>query len=140
MPNQSVFSGVNALNMENIQKNLKRADDYSLPQVLPSLLESNSEVHGGNVILILDNNIQLTTHICFLTSSPVLKQILMNIEVRLEKVSCISLPGYSEKSVRQLLHFLHKGFVGKNTNYTSELVSYFLHFQFLKTPRVKMIF
>merc|ERR1712126_88982 len=73
--------------------------------------ESNSEVHGGNVILILDNNIQLKTHMCFLTSSPVLKQILINIEVRLEKVSWISLPGYSEKSVRQLLHFLHKGFV-----------------------------
>ena len=97
-----------------MEVNLKRGDDNSLPLVLPSLLESNSEIHGGNVILILDNNIQLSTHICFLTSSPVLKHILMNIEVRLEKVSCISLPGYKEKSVRQLLHFLHKGFVGKN--------------------------
>merc|ERR1719500_1854835 len=53
----------------------------------------------------------LSTHLCFLSSSPVLKRLYMDIEVRLEKTSYISMPGFSEKAVKQLLQFLHRGFV-----------------------------
>jgi len=62
------------------------------------------------VILLLDHDVRLTSHTCFLSFSPVLKSILMNVEVRLDK-PCISLPGFSQESVQHLLQFLHRGYV-----------------------------
>ena len=96
--------------------NLKRSGESSLHLVLPSQLEIEEE-STGNVILLLDNSVRLTSHTCFLSFSPVLKSILINIEVRLDK-PCISLPGFSQNSVQHLLQFLHKGYVG-NKNYIS---------------------
>lgn len=90
--------------------NLKRSATSALHIVLPSQFESEQE-SCGNVLLLLDNNVRLTSHTCFLSLSPVLKSILMNLEVRLDK-PCISLPGFSESSVKHLLQFLHRGFVG----------------------------
>jgi len=90
---------------------LKKADHQSLPLVLSDMIESNSMVNVGNVFLLLDNQVKLQTHLCFLSSSSLVKNLFMNIELRLEKESYISLPGYSEKTVRQLLQFLHRGFV-----------------------------
>ena len=98
---------------------LKRSGDSSLHLVLPTRLEFEEE-SSGNVILLLDNNVRLTSHTCFLSFSPVLKSILMNVEVRLDK-PCISLPGFSEKSVQHLLQFLHRGYVGnKNAIFLRE--------------------
>ena len=90
---------------------LKRSGESSLHLVLPSQLEFEEE-GNGNVTLLLDNNVRLTSHACFLSFSPVLKSILMNVEVRLDK-PCISLPGFSQNSVQHLLQFLHHGSVGK---------------------------
>ena len=95
--------------MENPSVNFKRSETQSLV----SLLGTASELHGGNVLLILDNDVQLSTHICFLSSSPILKRLFLDLEVRIDKTSCISMPGFDEATVRQLLQFLHRGFVGK---------------------------
>ena len=94
--------------------NLKRSEESSLYLVLPSQLEFEEETNG-NVILLLDNNVRLTSHTCFLSFSPVLKSILTNVEVRLDK-PCISMPGFSKNTVQHLLQFLHRGYVG-NTLY-----------------------
>ena len=93
---------------------LKRSEESSLHLVLPSQLEFEEETNG-NVILLLDNNVRLTSHTCFLSFSPVLKSILTNVEVRLDK-PCISMPGFSKNTVQHLLQFLHRGYVG-NTLY-----------------------
>ena len=95
--------------MESPSVNFKRSETQSLV----SLLGTASELHGGNVLLILDNDVQLSTHICFLSSSPILKRLFLDLEVRIDKTSCISMPGFDEATVRQLLQFLHRGFVGK---------------------------
>lgn len=89
--------------------NLKRSASSALHLILPSPLELEEET-SGNVLLQLDNNVRFTSHICFLSFSPVLKSILMNLEVRLDR-PCISLAGFSENSVKHLLEFLHKGHV-----------------------------
>ena len=91
---------------------LKRSEESSLHLVLPSQLEFEEETNG-NVILLLDNNVRLTSHTCFLSFSPVLKSILTNVEVRLDK-PCISMPGFSQNTVQHLLQFLHRGYVGNN--------------------------
>ena len=106
-----LISGVSSFpNARDMVVNLKRSVNSALHIVLPSQLEFEKE-SCGNVLLLLDNNIRFTSHTCFLSFSPVLKSILMNVEVRLDK-PCISLPGFSEKSVQHLLQFLHRGYVG----------------------------
>jgi len=90
--------------------NLKRFDQ-DLASTLHTIMETGGDPGGGNVVLLLDNAVKLSTHLCFLSSSPVLKRLYMDIEVRLEKTSYISMPGFSEKAVKQLLQFLHRGFV-----------------------------
>ena len=111
--NPLLFAGVNSnAVMMNDLALVKRSDDLSLPLVLNNFFESNTD--SGNVQLLLDNNVRLTSHVCFLSSSPVLKNIFQNIEVRLEKTIPVSLPGWSQESVEKLVQFLHHGFVGKS--------------------------
>ena len=97
--------------------NFKRLD-RDLASTLHRIMETSNDPGGGNVVLLLDNSVKLSTHLCFLSSSPVLKRLYMDIEVRLERTSYISMPGFSEKAVKQLLQFLHRGFVGNGKNVT----------------------
>ena len=92
--------------------------DRDLASTLHRIMETSDDPGGGNVVLLLDNSVKLSTHLCFLSSSPVLKRLYMDIEVRLERTSYISMPGFSEKAVKQLLQFLHRGFVGNGKNVT----------------------
>ena len=66
--------------MESPSVNFKRAE----AQNLVSLLGTASELHGGNVLLILDNNVKLSTHICFLSSSPILKRLVKSSGIILQ--------------------------------------------------------
>ena len=118
------FSGVSSLHTNDTEMvvTLKKSVESSLHLVLPSQFELEEE-RSGNVILLLDNNVRFTSHTCFLSFSPVLKSILMNVEVRLDQ-PCISLPGFSESSVQHLLQFLHRGYVGKNLILLIDKVSY----------------
>ena len=100
--------------------NLKRFDQ-DLASTLHTIMETGGDPGGGNVVLLLDNAVKLSTHLCFLSSSPVLKRLYMDIEVRLEKTSYISMPGFSERAVKQLLQFLHRGFVGNVITVTLNL-------------------
>jgi len=86
-----------------------RVVDENLSVVLPGLLES--ELHTANVVLLLDNQTILKAHKCFLSASPVLKEVLMSLEARLDKTPHISMPEFSKESVVSFLHFLYKGFV-----------------------------
>jgi len=95
-------------NMMQLYK-VKRSEDENLSVVLPSLLES--ELDTANVVLLLDNQTPVKAHKCFLSASPVLKQILTSLDARLDKTVHISVPGYSRECVVSLLHFLYKGFV-----------------------------
>lgn len=78
----------------------------------PVCILTNLSEDQQNVVLVLDNNVRKSSHIFYLSASPILKEILLNIEVRLEKSVVIFLPGFSEKSVVDLLKFLHHGSVG----------------------------
>jgi len=91
------------------QVKVTRVVDENLSVVLPTLLES--ELHTANVVLLLDNQTVLKAHKCFLSASPVLKEVLMSLEARLDKLPHISMPGFSKESVVSFLHFLYKGFV-----------------------------
>merc|ERR1711892_1203144 len=92
-----------------MQVKVIRVVDENLSVVLPSLLES--ELHTANVVLLLDNQTVLKAHKCFLSASPVLKEVLMSLEARLDKLPHISMPGFSKDCVVSFLHFLYKGFV-----------------------------
>lgn len=92
-----------------MQVKVTRVVDENLSVVLPSLLES--ELHTANVVLLLDNQTVLKAHKCFLSASPVLKEVLMSLEARLDKLPHISMPGFSKDCVVSFLHFLYKGFV-----------------------------
>ena len=106
------FSGDVTLDLTDMmQVKVTRVVDENLSAVLPSLLES--ELHTANVVLLLDNQTVLKAHKCFLSASPVLKEVLMSLEARLDKLPHISMPGFSKESVVSFLHFLYKGFVGK---------------------------
>jgi len=96
-----------------MQVKVTRVVDENLSVVLPSLLES--ELHTANVVLLLDNQTVLKAHKCFLSASPVLKEVLMSLEARLDKLPHISMPGFSKDCVVSFLHFLYKGFVGKTS-------------------------
>jgi len=91
-----------------------RIVDENLSVVLPGLLES--DLHTANVVLLLDNQTSLKAHKCFLSSSPVLKEVLMSLEARLDKMPHISMPDFSKESVVSFLHFLYKGFVVLDNN------------------------
>ena len=97
--------------------NIKRSVDQDLASTLHSIMETTNDPGGGNVVLMLDNGVKLSTHLCFLSSSPVLKRLYMDIEVRMERTSFISMPGFSERAVKQLLQFLHRGFVGEDASH-----------------------
>jgi len=98
-----------------------RMVDENLSVVLPNLLES--ELHTANVVLMLDNQTKLKAHKCFLSASPVLKEVLMSLEARLDKLPHISMPDYSRDCVVSFLHFLYKGFVVlENTNIQQEFL------------------
>jgi len=86
-----------------------RVVDENLSAVLPGLLET--ELHTANVVLLLDDQTILKAHKCFLSASPVLKEVLMSLEARLDKLPHISMPEFSKASVVSFLHFLYKGFV-----------------------------
>lgn len=92
-----------------MQVKVTRVMGENLCVVLPSLLES--ELHTANVVLVLDNHTELKAHKCFLSASPVLKDVLMSLEARLDKLPHISMPGFSKECVVSFLHFLYKGFV-----------------------------
>jgi len=98
-----------------------RVVDEDLSVVLPSLLES--ELHTANVVLLLDNQTRLKAHKCFLSASPVLKEVLMSLEARLDKLPHISMPDFSKDCVVSFLHFLYKGFVVlENTDIQQEFL------------------
>lgn len=104
-----------------MQVKVTRVVDENLSAVLPSLLES--ELHTANVVLLLDNQTVLKAHKCFLSASPVLKEVLMSLEARLDKLPHISMPGFSKDSVVSFLHFLYKGFVVlENTSIQQEFL------------------
>ena len=103
-----------------------RVVDEDLSVVLPSLLES--ELHTANVVLLLDNQTRLKAHKCFLSASPVLKEVLMSLEARLDKLPHISMPDFSKDCVVSFLHFLYKGFVGKRCLNHAQLEDYILFF------------
>ena len=88
-----------------------RAQDENLNVVLPNLLDSG--LNTANVIFLLDDNVHLKAHKCFLSSSPVLKGMLTSLDARLDRIVHISIPEYSKDCVVSLLHFLYKGYVGK---------------------------
>jgi len=91
-----------------MQVKLTRVVEENMSAVLPRLLES--ELHA-DVVLLLEDQTVFKAHKCFLSSSPVLKEVLMSLEFRLDRLPHISLPGFSKDSVAFLLHFLYKGFV-----------------------------
>jgi len=98
-----------------------RLVDENLSVVLPSLLES--ELHTANVVLLLDDQTRLKAHKCFLSASPVLKEVLMSLEARLDKLPHISMPDFSKDCVVSFLHFLYKGFVVlENTDIQQEFL------------------
>ena len=116
------FSGDVTLDLTDMmQVKVTRVVDENLSAVLPSLLES--ELHTANVVLLLDNQTVLKAHKCFLSASPVLKEVLMSLEARLDKLPHISMPGFSKDSVVSFLHFLYKGFVVlENTSIQQEFL------------------
>eukprot|EP00092_Neocalanus_flemingeri_P001094 GFUD01001165.1.p1 GENE.GFUD01001165.1~~GFUD01001165.1.p1 ORF type:complete len:928 (+),score=299.75 GFUD01001165.1:196-2979(+) len=100
--------------MDTMHVKVTRVEDENLSVVLPGLLES--ELHTANVVLLLDNKTSLKAHKCFLSASPVLKEVLMSLEARLDKLPHISMPEFSKESVVSFLHFLYKGFVVLENN------------------------
>jgi len=102
--------GDDTLDQTNMmQVKVTRILEENLSYVLPNLLDS--DLRTANVVLLLDNQIELKAHKCFLSASPVLKEVLMCLEARLDKLPHISLPEFSKESVVSFLHFLYKGFV-----------------------------
>ena len=103
--------------MEKNIVTLRQEKGGDLPSILPTLIESQSDEDAstfatGNVVILLEDGSNFRSHPLYLSHSPVLKKILLNIEIRLSPVY-ISLPGFSSRSVINLLSFLHKGNVGK---------------------------
>ena len=123
-------------NMMQLYK-VKRSEDENLSVVLPSLLES--ELDTANVVLLLDNQTPVKAHKCFLSASPVLKQILTSLDARLDKTVHISVPGYSRECVVSLLHFLYKGFVGMSQRFFTVSISILL-FSVLKSAPLQQEF
>ena len=90
---------------------VRRPSNHNLSSILPSLLQQDTT---ADVFLLLDDKIELKAHACFLSASPVLKELILSIDVRVDRRPSISMPGFTRECVECFLQFLYKGVVGRN--------------------------
>ena len=104
--------------------NLTRVDrENNMPTGLVSMLDTELDSSADVVLLLADNSV-VKAHKCFLSASPVLKEVLMSLDCRLDKVVHISMADFDKMTVLSFIQFLYKGFVGRMIIQYSELIKY----------------
>ena len=104
--------------------NLTRVDrENNMPMGLVSMLDTDLDSSADVVLLLADNSV-VKAHKCFLSASPVLKEVLMSLDCRLDKVVHISMADFDKMTVLSFIQFLYKGFVGRMIIQYSELIMY----------------
>ena len=104
--------------------NLTRVDrENNMPMGLVSMLDTELDSSADVVLLLADNSV-VKAHKCFLSASPVLKEVLMSLDCRLDKVVHISMADFDKMTVLSFIQFLYKGFVGRMIIQYSELIMY----------------
>jgi len=93
---------------------LTRAVGESLSLVLADLFHSNMDT--ADVALVCSDQTVLKAHKCILSISPVLRDVLMCVDCRLDKVAYISMASFDKEDVQSFLHFLYKGFIDMNSS------------------------
>jgi len=83
-------------------------EEAGLINILPHLKE---DVTTADAKFILRDKSLVPVHKCFLSASPVLKDILTSLDSRLDKVPHISMAEFDSEVVNCLVQFLYKGFV-----------------------------
>jgi len=97
--------------------NLTRVDkENNMPMGLVSMLDSELDSSADVVLLLADKSV-VKAHKCFLSVSPVLKEVLMSLDCRLDKMVHISMPDFNKRTVLSFIQFLYNGFVDLDRNH-----------------------
>ena len=77
-------------------------------------------MYTAEVVLLCSDQTVLKAHKCILSSSPVLKEVLLCVDSRLDKVAHISMESFEKEYVQSFLHFppvlRHKKTLGEFVN------------------------
>ena len=85
-----------------------------LKQAVPSYLRNKEELCStSDVSIVLPDQTILGAHRCFLSfASPVLREVMMSADLRLEEEVFIIFEGFKKETVVSFLHFIYNGFAG----------------------------
>ena len=86
----------------------------TLKQDVPSYLRNKEELCStSDVSIVLQDQSVLGAHRCFLSfASPVLREVMMSVDLRQEEEVFILLEGFKKDTVVSFLQFIYNGLLG----------------------------